>query len=143
VSLSVFLSLTVYVCVSECVCLSQYVCVSLIVISKICTYPNCYHTIQEGSRCDDHPHKPFKGAKRSTLYLTNRWRKVRDNVLRIEPLCRECAAKDRTRIAKVVDHILSMRDGGHPTHTANLQPLCYPCHNRKTGREVQARLPIT
>ena len=34
----------------------------------------------------------------------------------------------------IVDHITPINDGG-TNEWANLQPLCAPCHNRKTATE--------
>jgi HNH endonuclease len=42
------------------------------------------------------------------------------------------------RLAKDVDHIVPLMDGGAPFDLANLQSLCRPCHNRK-GAEGQSR----
>ncbi len=53
----------------------------------------------------------------------------------MEPSCRECARRGLDRPARIVDHIIPVRDAPErrldPT---NLQPLCWPCHNRKTNR---------
>jgi 5-methylcytosine-specific restriction protein A len=53
-------------------------------------------------------------------------------VLGVEPLCRECAKHGITRAANHVDHI-----SGDPSNNdlTNLQPLCAPCHSRKTAAE--------
>ena len=62
----------------------------------------------------------------------SRWRKIRAQVLREEPLCRECKRNGRITAAVDVDHI----DGNvENTERSNLQPLCHSCHSRKTGRE--------
>lgn len=37
--------------------------------------------------------------------------------------------------AGVVDHIVSITAGGHPTHPYNLMPLCSSCHDRKSAME--------
>lgn len=63
-----------------------------------------------------------------------RWRKLRDVVLRREPLCRECAAVGITRPAEDIDHVRSKADGGDDS-LDNLRPLCHSCHSRKTARE--------
>ncbi len=108
-------------------------------ISKICSYPSCFKTIKEGYRCDTHK-TVWKGTRtQGKFYKTKRWQTVRGHILSIEPLCRECVKKGRTRIAKVVDHILSIRDGGDKTNIKNLQPLCHPCHNSKTSKEIHRR----
>lgn len=62
------------------------------------------------------------------------WRKLRAAVLLEEPLCRLCKKKDPPviRAAKCVDH-----EDGDPNNNdpKNLQPLCWPCHSRKTAKE--------
>jgi len=52
-------------------------------------------------------------------------------ILRREPLCRHCKAKGIYTAATEVDHIVELALGG-PDTEANLQPLCNPCHARKT-----------
>lgn len=71
-----------------------------------------------------------KGRCFKTSHRT--WRKIRATVLQREPLCRHCAEQGITTTATDVDHI----DGNTFDNTdANLQPLCKPCHTRKTVRE--------
>lgn len=67
-----------------------------------------------------------------------RWGKLRRMQLRREPLCAACKARGRIVEAKVVHHVVAVRDGGEDA-LENLQSLCLSCHNRKTRREVLAR----
>ncbi len=60
-------------------------------------------------------------------------------LLRDKPLCTACQALGRLFAAKVVDHIVPIKDGGARFDRANLQPLCVACHNRKTARETAGR----
>lgn len=83
---------------------------------------------------DRHGRSPHAREKR---YNTSRWRKLRIQVLDAEPLCRECQAKGRVVEARVVDHINPVRQGGAFWDINNLQPLCDPCHNSKSGKEGQ------
>ena len=55
----------------------------------------------------------------------------RARILRAEPLCRHCKAKGIIRQAEQVDHIRELALGG-TDDDSNLQPLCIPCHDRKT-----------
>jgi 5-methylcytosine-specific restriction protein A len=55
--------------------------------------------------------------------------------LRDVPLCAACGARGRLVAAKVVDHVQPIKSGGARFDRTNLQPLCIPCHNRKTARE--------
>ena len=41
-------------------------------------------------------------------------------------MCRLC----EWAIAKHIDHIIPLDDGGHPWDARNLRPLCAACHNR-------------
>ncbi|MFN3312919.1 MAG: HNH endonuclease [Hyphomonas sp.] len=76
---------------------------------------------------------------RSKLYATERWRKAARGFLDRHPLCADCAELGRVRAATEVDHIVP--HGGDAQlmwARANWQPLCKPCHSRKTAREVFA-----
>jgi len=55
-------------------------------------------------------------------------------LLQREPLCRICKALGLVSVATEVDHIVSLFRGGKDEE-ANLQPLCVPCHHRKTVNE--------
>ena len=80
-------------------------------------------------------------------YQSARWRKLRERILSIDPLCRHCMARESRPVpATEVDHI--DRHGGDAIKFwsgRNLQPLCAPCHARKTtierGHRV-SRLPV-
>lgn len=54
-----------------------------------------------------------------------KWRIIRAAFLKAHPNC-SCGA-----IATEVDHIVSLRSGGS-NEWSNLQPMCKPCHARKT-----------
>jgi 5-methylcytosine-specific restriction protein A len=74
--------------------------------------------------------------------LPSCWRKLRQLVLRDEPLCRLCKVAGRITPAQEVDHITSRGQGGR-TEYVNLQPLCVECHRTKTQDEVRmARLRV-
>lgn len=66
------------------------------------------------------------------------WRKRRAQVLREEPLCRECLAIGKTTAAEEVHHIVAKRAGGSDERS-NLAPLCKPCHSKFTMKESVAR----
>lgn len=70
------------------------------------------------------------------LYHTTQWRALRDDILRTEPLCRECKKQGRVKAATTVDHIIQVRKGGKMFDRNNLQPLCDSCHASKSGKEA-------
>lgn len=84
------------------------------------------------------PWKPASVGRKESPY-DERWKRIRAQTLRTEPLCRLCLAAGRTVAATIVDHIVPLADGG--THaTDNLQPLCKRCHDAvKTPADAAAR----
>ena len=66
-------------------------------------------------------------------YSTSRWRRLRLQLLRAEPLCRSCRRAGKIVAATDVDHIQPVADGGMPWDCNNLQPLCHSCHSKKTN----------
>jgi 5-methylcytosine-specific restriction protein A len=68
-------------------------------------------------------------------YHTMEWRMLRATILEREPLCRACGDAGRVELAKVVDHIHPVTDGGKFFDELNLQPLCTSCHNSKSAKE--------
>jgi 5-methylcytosine-specific restriction endonuclease McrA len=63
------------------------------------------------------------------------WNTLRNEILAAEPYCRHCARRGVERLAQMVDHIEPIRSAPErrldPT---NCQPLCWPCHRRKSNR---------
>jgi len=55
------------------------------------------------------------------------------------PLCSWCSDVGRVKPARVVDHIVRVRDGGEFWDLNNLQTMCDACHNAKSGREGNVR----
>jgi 5-methylcytosine-specific restriction protein A len=70
-----------------------------------------------------------------TFYHSNRWRTLRKAVLTSNPLCVHCNNNGLVTLAKVADHIQSVRLGGDKWNIDNLQGLCESCHNIKTSKE--------
>ena len=93
--------------------------------------------------CEQHQskvHREYGRARRAFdaelgFYQSPRWRNTRAAVLRDSPLCCRCNAKGVLRLAKVVDHIVPIKQGGERFERSNLQSLCVPCHNAKTASE--------
>lgn len=83
--------------------------------------------------------KPRKTERHSTgdrqFYKSAGWQKLRMVVLRNEPLCRAHSMAGQYVQATVVDHIIAITAGGHPSHAHNLMPLCSQCHDKKSALE--------
>ena len=99
-------------------------------------------TVLGTSYCADHSeaqHKAEYEAARATLehrkmYNTARWRLVRANVLRTQPLCAECGHRAAQVVHHVVDAVAWMAKGESFFDRTNLQGLCTSCHNVHTAR---------
>ena len=67
------------------------------------------------------------------------WRKLRESVLNMEPLCRHCTARGLIVAASEVDHINNVASDNDPD---NLQALCKSCHSRKTQADMGKRVAL-
>lgn len=67
-------------------------------------------------------------------YWSPQWRKLRATFIKKNPLCVDCG-----KLASVVDHIHSVRQGGSFYDMDNLQAMCHRCHNAKSGREAHQK----
>lgn len=96
-----------------------------------CAYPHCSVLTPIGvSYCEKHAYlvEQQRGTPAARGY-GHHWRRMRQRVLREEPVCCICGA-----IAECVDHIQPLSSGG--THSRdNLQALCTRCHSIKTVKE--------
>ena len=66
------------------------------------------------------------------------WRKLRESVLNMEPLCRHCKARGLIVAATEVDHM----NGPDDNRLESLQPLCKSCHSRKTAADHGKRVAV-
>jgi 5-methylcytosine-specific restriction endonuclease McrA len=70
------------------------------------------------------------------IHGSARWQAVRAQVLRDEPVCRECALTGRSEAATQVDHIVCLALAPERAYDpTNLQPLCTACHAWKSALE--------
>lgn len=67
------------------------------------------------------------------FYNTTQWRKLRAYHIKNNPICRWCDEEERVTPAKVVDHIIPIKQGGDRTAMDNLQSLCERCHAVKSA----------
>jgi 5-methylcytosine-specific restriction protein A len=68
------------------------------------------------------------------------WQKARADFLAENPLCVLCTAQGRVTGATEVDHIRPHRRNVRLFwDPSNWQPLCKPCHSRKTASEDMPR----
>ena len=83
--------------------------------------------------------KPKRPTQR--MYSTA-WRKARAGFLRKHPFCATCLTAGREVRATELDHVVP-HDGDFDRFWTrdNWQPLCKPCHSRKTLAETKARRP--
>jgi 5-methylcytosine-specific restriction protein A len=64
------------------------------------------------------------------------WQRLRDQVLREEPLCRRCKFEDRVTAAVDVHHVIDVRDRPDLRLVrSNLEPLCHSHHSSHTARQ--------
>ena len=82
-------------------------------------------------------------AKTVDLGYDWRWRKASHGFLMRFPLCAPCQAKGRITAATEVDHVQPHRgDQSLFWSEDNWQPICKPCHSRKTSSEVRGSVSL-
>ena len=71
-------------------------------------------------------------------YNTPQWLRLRKVKLQQQPLCEVCMRRGRLVPANTVDHIVSIKAGGHPFPTLDeLMSMCTSCHNSKSRNTDQ------
>lgn len=70
------------------------------------------------------------------LYDTAHWKRIRQQRLTAEPLCRLCKDRfKRVTVATVCDHIIPHKGNEQLFYSyANTQSLCKPCHDTHKHR---------
>jgi 5-methylcytosine-specific restriction protein A len=69
------------------------------------------------------------------LISSKAWRRASKAFLAVNPMCAECLRQGRDTLAVHVDHVVPHRgDEVLFWEESNWQPLCRPCHSRKTQR---------
>ncbi|MCY9266435.1 HNH endonuclease signature motif containing protein [Bacillus licheniformis] len=106
---------------------------------KPCNEPGCSTLTREGY-CEQHKRtKPAYDQYRESAArrgYDSKWRKARQGYLSKYPFCVSCMKEGRRGPATVVDHIVPHKgDKKLFWDSSNWQPLCAPCHSRKTAKE--------
>lgn len=70
------------------------------------------------------------------FYVSNEWRKCREDFLRAFPLCQRCEKKGKAEPARQVHHKIrltpeNIRDPNVALNWANLEALCEDCHREE------------
>lgn len=105
-------------------------------MKRPCAFPGCPELVSEGRYCEKHQklYRQQQDRERGSAAARGydaRWRRIREMVLREEPLCRECMRHGRVTPATDVHHI----DGDVCNlRRENLEPLCHQCHSRHTAK---------
>lgn len=103
-----------------------------------CKHPGCSKLVPYGHYyCEEHEalHRGDRVSSGKRGY-NSKWQRARTRFLHQHPLCVECQKEGRLVKATVVDHIKPHR--GDPVlfwDETNWQPLCKPCHDKKTWKE--------
>jgi 5-methylcytosine-specific restriction protein A len=81
---------------------------------------------------------------RKRFYDSARWKAVRAQKLRRNPLCEVCTRIGHVVAATEVDHHVPLARGGAELDLANLTAMCASCHGAKTRAEEAGadRAPI-
>jgi len=109
---------------------------------RYCLQPGCPEYAAKNGRCNGHQRKDkdtrSPQAQEWHRLYTGRWQRYRLVFLADHPICVDPFGEHGTgpEAAKVVDHITPhCGDADLFWSTANHQPMCTACHNRKTATE--------
>lgn len=94
-----------------------------------------HHNAQEQTNHNHNQREP----NHNKPYNNSLWRKIREQVLRANPICVEC----KRNAATVADHIKPIRLGGEMHELNNIQALCSSCHNKKSAKESKIKTPTS
>ena len=105
-----------------------------------CLVSTCKDFAENQGYCDNHQDKiRKKDRERGTAHqrgYDHKWEVARIEFLELNPLCADHNKRGYVQIATVVDHITPHKgDKKLFWDKTNWQPLCKPCHDRKTQTE--------
>ena len=116
---------------------------------RSCMVGGCTGYAEHHGRCGPHAAPLLRLRARERMqeagrhwYFTARWKALRLAVLSQSPLCVICSTRDyRPMPATEVDHIVPHRGSAVLFwDRSNLQPICSPCHDRKSQEERGGRV---
>jgi len=102
---------------------------------KYCNHEGCKRIIREKNRycpihIPEHRNDIPREKSYNRIYKSDRWQKYRRWYLGKYPNCIKCG-----KLARMVDHIIPVSQGGNFWESSNHQPLCITCHSKKTSQE--------
>lgn len=113
----------------------------------VCREPGC-KALTSGTYCAEHllenkeieQHREYDRRRREdpyrAIYKTARWERLRERILRRDPLCQIATLCGGTAPSTVVDHVIPVRQRPDLAwDEQNLQGACKRDHDRKTATE--------
>ena len=74
-------------------------------------------------------------AAAAAVYRSKAYKNAVKQLIATRPKCAKCALEGFDVWGTQTDHIVPLKDGGHPWKLSNLQRLCDRHHQIKTARE--------
>lgn len=84
------------------------------------------------------PQREYYRRDTFRLYGTQRWRRLAQHQLSLEPLCRLCEAEGRLTPASVADHVSPHKGDEAAFWGGELQSLCKSCHDSAKARQERS-----
>lgn len=115
---------------------------------KVTTSRYCHSCkIQEESRRKENAKSRARSSakryddKYKKFYGSSKWKELRTNKLKKDPLCEDCKSNGFIRAGMDVDHIVEIKDDfSRRLDMTNLKTLCRSCHVAKTSRARRTRI---
>lgn len=105
-------------------------------LATICRAAGCSSIADKKGYCIPHSRayekSPYR-TKQRAFYASAEWRDVRAKFLWANPMCWDGCGERATE----VDHIQSIREGGHPFAWSNLRGFTKAHHSRRTVQDGQ------
>ncbi|WP_287919908.1 HNH endonuclease [Comamonas sp.] len=104
-----------------------------------CSHPGCGVLVRDGTgRCPKHPKQAWSRNRPAPIKrLAGRaLQRLREQRKQENPLCVDCSTLGVVRLWDVLDHTVSLEEGG-TNDPSNMQGLCHEHHDAKTELERQ------